>query len=443
MVDSIIVGQYLGVNAFAAIGSTNSLNALIIGFAVGLCSGLSIPVAQHFGAGNIKELRKAEANGLYLAGAAGVVISVVMSLCARPILVLLRTPENILDDASAYIGTLFAGALGLMLYNILIGYLRALGDSKTPLFFLILAAILNVLFDLLFIVVFRTGVAGAAWATVLAQLSAALFCIRVIRKNFPVLHLNREVAKLSLPTVGRLSAVALPIGLQLAITAVGSTVLQIAVNSLGSQAVAALAVGAKVQNVLFTALEAIGVGLVIFCSQNYGGMRFDRVRKGVVQTMLALIVYSVVGFAIVWLVGRGFAQLFLKGGDEALHDMVQEYLRVTACFFLPLSVIYVYRNALQGLGYAKAAMGAGLCEMVARICVALFLVLPVGYVGACFASPVAWICADLFLVPMYIYAMRQLEKRKCGGEPPPEPPVPQAVLEAVAEREFEQDLNEP
>lgn len=416
IVDSVIVGKFLGVDAFAAIGSTSSLNALVISFAVGLCSGLSIPIAQHYGAGDIRSLRRAQANALYIAGIAAVLITVLMVLFTRPILVALQTPENILDDAHAYIGTLFAGSAGLILYNIVIGFMRALGDSRTPLFFLVLSSLLNILLDLLFVVTFGMGVAGAALATILAQLFAALLCILIIRKNFPVLHLSRADLRPSLSIMARLSGIALPIGLQFSITAVGSIVLQTAINGLGSAAVAATAVGGKVHGVLFAPMEAVGVSMVIFASQNFGAHRMDRIRQGVREVMLCSVAFSLVAMGIVLLFGKDFAYLFLSNAQPEIYGLVQQFLTITGFFFVPLALIYVYRNTLQGIGYSKAAMGSGLMEMIGRVLVALFLLPSLGFFGACFASPVAWSFADLFLVPMYFYAMAKIEKRAVGGD---------------------------
>ena len=438
VVDSIIVGKYLGVEPFAAIGSTGSLHGLIIGCAIGLCSGLCIPVAQNYGAGDVRALRKAEANGLYVAAIASLIISVGMGIFTRPILVLFNTPENLLDDACAYIRTLCIGSGSLMLYNMVIGFVRALGDSKMPLFYLVLASIFNILLDLLFVLVFKAGVAGVAYATILAQLLAAFFGILTIRKNFPILRLTRQALKPSLPIMGKISAVALPIGLQCSITAVGSILLQMAINGLGPQAVAAMAVGGKVQGVILAPLDALGVAVMIYVCQNYGGRHLDRIRKGVSQLMLASALYAVFAIAVTWLAGGSFARVFLSSDEVEIHALIQTHLRTSSAFFISISAIYVFRNALQGLGYSNAAMGSGFCEMFARGGVGLFLVGSSGFVGACLGSPFAWTAAGAFSAIVYFYVLRKLCK-KADAEGQNDPDGDDAInrLVEAAEQEVE------
>jgi len=411
LINSVIVGRFLGVDAFAAIGSTGSLNNMVMGFALGLCTGLCIPVAQKYGAGDIRGLREAEAHGLYIAGTAAVLVTVLFTLYAQPILVFFQTPESLLGDATAYIRTLLAGSSGLILYNMVIGYVRALGDSKTPLLFLIVAALLNICLDLLFIAVFQMGVTGAALGTVLAQTLSAILCILTIRKRIPILRLNRQHARPSLPVLGRLSVTALPIGLQLSISAAGSILVQIAINRLGAEAVAGMALGGKVQGVFFAPLDALGVAVVIFVSQNFGAGRLDRIRKGLTQTLLASAGYAAAGFAFMWFAGTDFARVFVSDAGDEIYALAQQVLRIQGFFFIPLTVIYVYRNALHGLGYARAAMVSGIFETMARITVALFVVSLLGFQGACLATPAAWTSSELFLLPMYFYAIRKLESR--------------------------------
>ena len=408
--DSIIVGKHLGVEAFAAIGSTGSLNVLIIGFAVALCTGLCVPIAQNYGAGDVKALRKAEANGLYIAAAFSVLITVAMLLFTRSILIALQTPENLLDDACAYIRTLCAGSSALILYNMVIGFMRALGDSKTPLFYLILAALFNILLDLLFVIVFPMGATGVALATVLAQFLSALLAIRSIRKNFPILHLTRESLRPCGVTLGKLTATALPIGLQSSITAVGSIMLQRVINGLGASAVAAMVVGGKIHTLIFAPIEAVGIGVMIFACQNYGARQIGRVRGGIMQLMLATSGYALLGTALAWFAGTGLMQIFLRGGDAEVYQLTEYYLRVSSSFFIPLNIIYIYRNALQGLGYPKLAMCSGVNEMVARIVVATVMVPALGFTGACLGAPTAWTMAALFVAIAYAYAVRRRTK---------------------------------
>lgn len=415
MADSIIVGHYLGVDAFAAVGSTGALNFLILGFALGLCSGLCIPIAQNFGAGDIKSLRKAGTHALYISGVVSLLIGVIMSIYTRPLLVLLQTPPNIVDDAFSYISTIFIGTFTIVLYNILAGFMRSLGDSRTPLYYLVFACIVNILLDLLFIGIFHMGVEGAAWATVIAQFLSGLLCLRAIRRHFPILHFTRRDAQINGKLLIKLISISVPMGLQFSITALGSIVMQAAVNGLGSGAVAAMSAGGKVQNLVIAPLESAGNALVTFTSQNCGAHRMDRVKKGVWHTMLICSVYCVLAMFIVLFYGSFLAGIFLDHSAIEIHTLIQQVLSINSYFYIPLAGILVYRNSLQGIGYTNAAMGAGLLEMIGRTGVALGLVGSYGFIAACFSNPVAWILADLFLIPAYLLALRKKEMKLSMG----------------------------
>ncbi len=408
--DGVIVGQYLGVQAFAAVGSTAQLNGLILGFALGVCSALSVPIAQYFGAGDVNALRRVEAHGIYLILLIALVLGTIMSLLSRPLLELFQTPERILDEAHRYISTVFAGAGASLLFSLLIGYMRALGDSRTPLFCLIVACLANVLLDLLFIAVFHMGVDGAAWATILSQLIAAGMCVAAIRKHFPMLYLTRADARPSLHELRKLSRVALPMGFQFALTAVGALFIQTAVNRLGYDAVAAVSAAGKLQNVLILPLDASGIAIAAFVSQNHGAKRYDRILAGVRQASLVFALYSVFAFGVCFLLGPTFAEIFVKRQEVAIHALIRQALLINAYFYLSLSVVYIYRNALQGFGHSSAVMTAGLMEMIGRCFVAWMLAAPFGYLGLCFASPMAWSLAGLFMLPMYAHTVKKLGK---------------------------------
>lgn len=410
MVDSMIVGKYLGVQAFAAVGSTGSINFLIIGFALGLCMGMTIPVSQDFGAGNIQSLRRCVAHAVYLAIAASAIIGVVMTIYTRPVLQLLNTPPDIIDGATSYISIIFGGVGTIILYNLLSGLMRALGDSRTPLYYLIVACIVNVVLDIVFIRYMGMGVEGAAWATVIAQLISGLLCLYSIWKHFPMLHFTRKDAKFSWKIVGRLSGISLPMGLQFSITAIGSIMMQAAVNGLGSSMVAAMSAGSRVQAAVCTPLEAAGITMATYASQNYGAKRFDRVRKGTFQIMCLCAVYCVVALGIANLWGIEIAKLFIRAEETEILALAEQYFCINAYFFVALGVVLVYRNTLQGLGYTKAAMCAGLLEMIARATVSLILVPAFGFDGACFSNPAAWLAADLFLLPMYYWGLQKLQR---------------------------------
>lgn len=411
MADSVIVGKYLGVDAFAAVGSTGSLNLLILGFALGLCSGVCIPIAQHFGAGNIKELRRCVAHGIYIAIAVSVFIGGLMTIFTRPVLILLGTPANILDDACAYLIVIFAGTGITILYNLLAGYMRALGDSSTPFLILVIACLCNIGLDLLFIAVFHMGVAGAALATLVSQLVSVFLCIRAIFKRFPVLRFTRKDAKPSWRIIGGLLRISVPLGLQSSIIAVGSIVLQSAINGLGSAAVAAMYAGGKVQSMLTVPMESLGITMAIFVGQNYGAGHIDRVKKGVSQALLICLAYAAVALSLGLILGPNIAEIFLDRSEVALHALVNQFLTIQGYFYGFLGVLYVYRNALQGIGYIKSAMCAGFLETAGRVAVSVLFVSTYGFVATCFAGPAAWALGSVFVMPMYLQAIRKMEKK--------------------------------
>ena len=292
MVDSIIVGKFIGKDALAAVGSTGSLNFLIIGFVLGMCSGFCIPVAQYFGEGDEARVRGCVANAVYLSAAITVVLTAATMLGTRPLLELMQTPGNIIDDAYAYIVVIFAGIFATVLYNLLAGILRALGDSRTPLYFLILSSVLNVGMDLLFILYFNAGVAGAAYATVIAQLVSGVCCLVYMIKRYPILRMKKENLRPNRHLTGRLLYIGLPMAGQFSITAVGSTIIQSAVNSLGSGVVAAVTAAGKVQIMLCQPMETMGITMATYCGQNYGAGEVGRIREGMRKSLLVAALFG-------------------------------------------------------------------------------------------------------------------------------------------------------
>lgn len=408
MADTIIVGQFLGKESLAAVGSTGCLIFLIIGFVQGVCSGFSIPVSQCFGAGDEPNLRRSVSNACWLSLGIAVVLTIATTLSCRPILRLLQTPDNIFGDASAYLSVIFLGIGATFLYNLLSGFLRALGDSKSPLIFLVISSVLNIGLDILFIVVFQSGTAGAAWATVIAQGVSGVLCFFFILKKFPILRVRREEWAFSISHAKKLLGMGIPMGLQFSITAIGSTILQSAVNALGSDTVAAITAAAKVQMLLTVPMESLGVTAATYAGQNLGAGKIERVRIGVRQSLLCGFGYSVAACIIGITAGSAMARLFLDAGETAILAQVTQFLTVNGCFYILLTSLLVLRNTIQGLGYGVPAMAAGLFEMVARSAVALGLVQRFGFDAVCFANPAAWIAANILLIPVYCKVLHTL-----------------------------------
>ena len=416
MADSIIVGQYIGVNAFAAVGSTGSINFLILGFVQGACMGFAIPVAQEFGAGDMRAMRRCVANAAYLSVLVAIAVTALTALFTRDILRWMQTPADIFEDAYSYIFIVFAGTGATVLYNLLASVLRALGDSRTPLIYLIIASIINIALDVVLIAVVPLGVAGAAYATVASQLISGLLCLWHIKRKFPILHIEKPERKLDKELCLRLLHAGVPMGLQFSITAIGSIILQSAVNALGSSVVASISASNRVQNILTCPLETMGATMATYCSQNYGANRIDRVRQGIRQATIVTAVYSVVGLAIAYFCGRTIAQMFISAEETALLDSIRQFLTINGIFYFPLAIILVYRNSLQGLGFSNSAMLAGVFELVARSAVAWLLVGTFGFIAVCFANPAAWIAADCLLLPMYAKKIRVLSRWQAARE---------------------------
>ena len=410
MVDTVIVGRYLGVGPLAAVGSVGSIQFLIIGFCLGSCGGMAIPVAQCFGAKDEEDLRVYVANGIWLASAIALVVTTATVLLSRSILGWMKTPADIFEDAYSYFLIILIGIPASMLYNYASAIMRALGDSRRPLYFLIFSSFLNIGLDLLFIVVFDLGCAGAAWATILSQLIAGVLCVVYMLKKLPIVIPKKEEFRPSAAHIKRLMNMGFPMGLQFSITAVGSVILASAVNTLGSTAVASMTAANKVQSLFFGMFDATGATMATYCGQNLGAGKISRIGKGMRISFVILGCYCVVLFLSLFFFGKTIALLFVDPKELLILENVKTYLVINGATTALLAVIMVLRNMIQGLGHSKVAMIGGLFEMIARTAVAALLVPVFGFVGACMANPAAWLAADLFLVPCYISVMRRIRR---------------------------------
>lgn len=413
-VDTIIVGRYLGVNALAAVGSTGSIHFLIIGFCIGVCSGFTLPVAQRFGAKDYDGLRKYVGNSAILAAIIAVVLTLVTTLLCRNILEWMQTPADIIDDAYNYIFVTFVGIPVIMLYNILSGYIRALGDSTTPVIYLVISSFLNIGLDILFIVPFQMGVLGAALATVLSQLISGVLCFLHILFKFDLLHLSKDDWCLNPQYVRAILSMGLPMGLQYSITAIGSVILQSCVNPLGSVAVASMTASGKISGFMMCPLDALGSTMATYGGQNVGAGKLERLGKGLKSAIITGWIYSVIAFCVAFFLGKNLIQLFVETDDAAIKALVIDQgnlnLVIALAFYPLLTLVNTVRFTIQGMGFSGFAVFAGVAEMIARALVGVLLVPIFGFTGACFAGPVAWLFADAFLVPAYFSCYRKLQK---------------------------------
>lgn len=424
LADSILVGRLLGVNAFAAVGSTGALNFLVLGFALGICSGFAIPIAQSFGAGDIANLRGRTGQLIWLGLFFSLALTVLTYYATGPLLRITNTPANIFDDAYRYIFIVFMGSGATILYNLASGVLRALGDSRTPLLFLIAAVCVNVVLDLLFMAGFGMGVEGAAYATVISQAAAGIACLAYIRAKVPVLRISAADLKPNLRRMGYIASIGVPMGLQFSITAIGSILLQSAVNSLGASAVAAVSAGSKVHNIVAAPLETAGITMATYCGQNLGAAKLDRIRRGIRSITVVSMLYCLLAFLVNYFAGAAIAQLFLDASETSILSDVHEYLVINGAAYPLLAVIFVYRNSLQGMGFSSSAMFAGLAELIARALVAFGFVGRYAFGAVCFANPLAWLFADVILLSLYAGKLRYLKQTLPPEEPAMVQPKP-------------------
>ncbi|WP_148411016.1 MATE family efflux transporter [Murimonas intestini] len=408
IVDSIIVGQFLGVDALAAVGTTGSINFLVIGWVSGMTSGFAILIAQSFGAGDHKRLRHYVAMSIYLCAAMAAVMTAGLLIANEPVLRLMNTPDNIFEDTRSYIAIIYAGLPVTIMYNMLAGTARSLGDSKTPLYFLILSSLLNIGLDLLFVAVLPLGVAGAAYATVLAQGVSAVLCFFYVRRHFEILHFSREDARFNGRSAWRLMVMGIPMALQFSITGLGTMIVQASLNLLGSAYIAAFAAAIKVQNIIVQVFPSLGVTMATFAGQNAGAGKIKRIRKGMRQAFFIVLGGSVVCALIVYFLGDSMVTMFVKDPTGEIRSIARQMFRISMWFYPFLGTIFLFRNVLQGLGDGFVPMLGGVFELFARWLAIVLLAAPLGYVGICLTDPCAWVSALIPLIPVYFVRMKRL-----------------------------------
>ena len=411
MVDTVIVGRFLGKENLAAVGATGAVNFLIIGFCMGVCSGFSIPISHKFGAGDYSGLRKVVANCIWLTVAFAVVMTVLTTSLCRPILVVMKTPANILDAAYSYIWMIVLGIPVTFLYNMTSGVIRALGDSKTPVIFLVMSSFINIGLDLFFIVNLQWGVQGAAWATVISQGISGLCCLLFMIRKFEILRIRRDEWAPNRHLMGSLCGMGIPMGLQYSITAIGSVILQSATNTLGSDAVAAVTAAGRIGGFLACPFDAMGSTMATYGGQNVGAGKLDRIGQGLKSCIFLGAGYSVIALCISIFFGRPLATLFLDASEMAIINNVRFFMIITTSFYFPLALVNIIRFMIQGVGFPTFAILAGVFEMLARALAGFVLVPAIGFTGSCLGSPIAWVFADAFLIPAYFHVKKVLQKR--------------------------------
>ena len=409
MVDTLIVGKFLGVNPLAGVGSTTSLNFMVLGFCMGVCNGFAIPVAQMFGAKEEHRLRKYVTNGAWLCIGLSVVLTLIVVLACRTILTVMDTPEEIFEYAYIYIVIVFAGIPCTFLYNILAGIIRSLGDSKTPVLFLAIASAINIGLDLIFVLLF--GVEGPAIATVLAQGISGIICLFYMYRKFPVLHASRDEWKPELHYMGKLCFIGIPMGLQYSVTAIGSLVLQTAVNGLGAMVVAGVTAAQKINMFISCPIESLGQTMAPYAGQNMGAGKIDRIGKGLKSAVLMGWGVSIICFLIAVLFGKQLTLLFVDADETEIIAYSYQFLLFCIGGYCLLTLVNTVRFTIQGMGFSIFAILSGIMEMIARTLAALVVARKLGYIGICLAHPMAWLFADVFLIPAFFWCRKKVAKQ--------------------------------
>ena len=409
LMDAAIVGKYLGINALASVGASTSVVFLILGFCTGCCSGFSIPVAQKFGARDYVTMRRFISVSLKISGVMSVALAIITSLLCAYILRTMQTPENIFDGAYTYLLITFIGIPSIFFYNLLSGIIRALGDSKTPFWFLLLSSVLNIILDLFCIIVLGWGVAGAAIATVFSQGVSSVLCYIYMNRKYEILKTTPSERCFRSDIARQLLGIGVPMGLQFSITAIGSIMLQSANNALGTACVAAFTAAMRIKMFFMCALDSLGIAMATYSGQNYGAGKPIRIWQGIKSSYVMMIVYVAAINIIIWCFAEKFALLFIDPSETEVIKDTALFLHINLSFFPLLGSLIILRYTIQGAGYTKLAMFSGVSEMVARIMVSLVVVPLFGYLGVCYGDPTAWLFANLFLTPAFIYVYRRLK----------------------------------
>lgn len=408
LVDTLLVGRFLGVSALAAVGCCGSLMFLMIGLVLGFTNGLAIYTGQRFGAGDMAGVRKSAAACLAICIVTAIILTSIGMFIAKPMLLFMNTPAAILDNAYSFISIIYAGTTVTIMFNMLMNFIRALGDSRTPLYFLIFATVINILLEIIFILSLGLGIAGAAAATVISQLLSAILCFIYIAKKMPILRFKKEDWHMNANFIWQHLRIGIPMGFQASIIAVGAIILQIALNGLGEIAVAAYAAAQKIDAIAIMPMMSFGMAMAAYTAQNYGARKIDRINDGVKKCMFMSGGFALVIAVILITFGPVMLEQFVGASEQKVIEYGHLYLIIDGINYIVLSFLFIYRFTLQGLGQSIVPTIAGVMELIMRAAAAIFLVKIWGYTGACFANPLAWIGSCVPLAIMYYYTKKHI-----------------------------------
>ncbi len=399
MADTFIVGRTIGVHALASVGSTGSIIFLILGFANGLTAGLAIPLAQRYGAKNYSGVKRSFYVSILISAVVAILLTILSMVFCRQILEIMQTPAEIIDGAYDYLMVIFAGIFSSMAFNLLSNIFRSIGDAKTPLYFLVIACIMNIILDVVFIAGFGMGVEGAGYATVLSQIFSALACIIYIWKKIPILRLNSKDFVAESSDVKEHVRISFPMAFQSSIIAIGAIIIQITLNQLGATAVAAYTAAQKIDQVAILPMMSFGVTMATFVAQNYGAKKYDRIWRGVRDCIKLSLTFAISVGIILNLFSPIFIRAFVGVGHEEVVELGAIYFITNGTMYSLLSLLFIYRYTLQGVGKTFTPTVAGIMELCMRAFAAVVLSNLYGYTGATMANPLAWLGS---LIPLMI-----------------------------------------
>lgn len=410
--DAVIVGRYVGIKALAAVGTTAPLIFFVISFIFASTQGFTVVLAQRFGARDYDMVRKSFTTSVYLSGGLMILMTFISTPFTYQMLSFLRTPSDIIDMANIYLFIMFAGIFATVFYNLSSNVIRALGDSKTPLYFLIFSSILNIFLALLFVVKFKIGVAGAGCATVLSQFVATILCVSFMFWKFPILHTQKEDWKIDKDFMLEHLRIGIPMGFQMSILTLGILALQYVLNGLGSIAVAAYTTAMRVDQIFSQVFVALGATMATFTAQNFGANKMARIKQGAKSALGIVITVTAFAVLVLTFFSQNLIQLFMSEPNEEVIKLGAMYLHIIMIFFIFLGLLLLYRNILQGMGQVVVPLLSGTTELIMRTVFAFAFGLKFGFLGICFATPAAWFGATVVLFSGYKISLLKILKNR-------------------------------
>ena len=408
--DTIIVGRLLGVNSLSAVCSSVPLFFFITAITIGFTAGLTVITAQRFGAGDEKGVRKSAAASIIISTIYTLSVTFIMLGLITPILKLMNVPKEIFSEAKAFISMITVGLIMIVFYNLLANIIRALGDSKTPLYFLIFSALLNIVLNYTLIKHLGFGVEGSALGTIISLSISVICCYFYIIKKYPLLHLHKSDWKLDWDFYKQHIIIALPMGIQFSIIALSSIIMQSVCNSFGPTTIAAFTSAMRIEQVATQPMVSFGIAMATYTAQNYGAGYISRIKRGVFNCSMISLVIAIIAGILMYTIGENMVGIFIKDHNEEVIHLAQSYLNISVLFYFFLGQIFIYRNALQGLGRPSIPLISSIVELFMRSFAAIILAAQWGYLGVCIASPIAWVGGSLVVSIGYYYILRKISK---------------------------------